>query len=116
MSYYLLSTIILFGCKISTFLILKFDCSCECRIAEDKVIFPAVDGEFPFLQEHAEEESQFNNFQRLIEGIQGEGATSNLEADFYSKLCSCADHIMETIQKHFCKEEVQVGIVQAIIF
>ncbi|KAI9113843.1 hypothetical protein K1719_015094 [Acacia pycnantha] len=72
-------------------------------IAEDKVIFPAVDGKLSFFQEHTEEESQLNNFRQLIEG-----ATSNLEADFYSKLCSCADHIMETIQKHFCKEEVQV--------
>lgn len=29
----------------------------ECSIAEDKVIFPAVDAEFIFVQEHAEEES-----------------------------------------------------------
>ncbi|KAF7834606.1 zinc finger protein BRUTUS-like isoform X1 [Senna tora] len=77
-------------------------------IAEDKVIFPAVDGELSFLQEHAEEESQFNDFRCLIEGIQSEGATSNSEAEFYSKLCSHADHIMETIQRHFRNEEVQV--------
>ncbi|XP_028786939.1 zinc finger protein BRUTUS isoform X2 [Neltuma alba] len=77
-------------------------------IAEDKVIFPAVDGELSFFQEHAEEESQFNEFRRLIEGIQSEGATSNSEAEFYPKLCSYADHIVETIQRHFRNEEVQV--------
>ncbi|KAF7819891.1 zinc finger protein BRUTUS-like isoform X1 [Senna tora] len=77
-------------------------------IAEDKVIFPAVDGQFSFFQEHAEEESQFNDFRCLIEAIQDEGATSNSEAEFYSKLCSHADHIMETIQRHFHNEEVQV--------
>ncbi|KAJ7975142.1 zinc finger protein-related [Quillaja saponaria] len=77
-------------------------------IAEDKVIFPAVDGQFSFHQEHAEEESQFNEFRCLIEGIQSEGATSNSEAEFYTKLCSHADHTMETIKRHFHNEEVQV--------
>ncbi|KAK7398904.1 hypothetical protein VNO78_10078 [Psophocarpus tetragonolobus] len=77
-------------------------------IAEDKVIFPAVDGEFSFFQEHAEEESQFNDFRRLIETIQSEGASSNSDVEFYSKLCTHADHIMETIQRHFHNEEVQV--------
>ncbi|XP_057750044.1 zinc finger protein BRUTUS-like [Arachis stenosperma] len=77
-------------------------------IAEDKVIFPAVDGELSFFQEHAEEESQFNDFRCLIEGIQSEGATSNSEVEFFSKLCSHADHIMETIERHFHNEEVQV--------
>ncbi|XP_054812756.1 zinc finger protein BRUTUS-like isoform X2 [Prosopis cineraria] len=77
-------------------------------IAEDQVIFPAVDGEFSFFQEHAEEESQFNDFRSLIEAIQNEEATSNSEAEFYSKLCSHADQIMETIQRHFHNEEVQV--------
>ncbi|RYR57278.1 hypothetical protein Ahy_A05g023000 isoform B [Arachis hypogaea] len=77
-------------------------------IAEDRVIFPAVDAELSFFQEHAEEESQFNDFRCLIERIQGEGATSNSEVEFYSKLCSHADHIMETIQRHFKNEEVQV--------
>ncbi|XP_061344985.1 zinc finger protein BRUTUS-like [Gastrolobium bilobum] len=77
-------------------------------IAEDKVIFPAVDGELSFFQEHTEEESQFNDFRCLIEGIQNEGASSNSEVEFYSKLCSHADHIMETIQRHFHNEEVQV--------
>ncbi|KAL9330220.1 hypothetical protein ACSQ67_005223 [Phaseolus vulgaris] len=77
-------------------------------IAEDKVIFRAVDGEFSFFQEHAEEESQFNDFRSLIESIQSEGATSNSDVEFYSKLCTHADHIMETIQRHFHNEEVQV--------
>ncbi|KAK9926326.1 hypothetical protein M0R45_023563 [Rubus argutus] len=49
-------------------------------IAEDKVLFPAVDGKISCFQEHAEEE----------------------------KLCSHADQIIETIQKHFSNEEVQV--------
>ncbi|XP_021653204.2 zinc finger protein BRUTUS isoform X2 [Hevea brasiliensis] len=77
-------------------------------IAEDKVIFPAVDGEFSFFQEHAEEESQFNEFRRLIESIQRAGANSNSAADFYAKLCSHTDQIIETIQRHFYNEEVQV--------
>ncbi|XP_027340585.1 zinc finger protein BRUTUS-like isoform X2 [Abrus precatorius] len=77
-------------------------------IAEDKVIFPAVDGEFSFCQEHAEEESQFNDFRCLIESIQSEGASSNSEVEFYSKLCTHADQIIETIQRHFHNEEVQV--------
>ncbi|XP_062158173.1 zinc finger protein BRUTUS [Alnus glutinosa] len=77
-------------------------------IAEDKVIFPAVDGEISFFQEHAEEESQFNEFRYLIESIQSAGETSTSAAEFYGKLCSHADHIMETIQRHFYNEEVQV--------
>lgn len=81
----------------------------DCSIAEDKVIFPAVDKELSFLHEHAEEESQFNKFRCLIESIQSAGANSSSVADFYSKLCSHADHIMETIQRHFNNEEVQVS-------
>ncbi|XP_023920867.2 zinc finger protein BRUTUS [Quercus suber] len=77
-------------------------------IAEDKVIFPAVDGEFSFFQEHAEEESQFNEFRYLIESIQSAGETSTSASEFYAKLCSHADHIMETTQRHFYNEEVQV--------
>lgn len=77
-------------------------------IAEDKVIFPAVDGELSFFQEHAEEESQFNEFRSLIETIQTAGAISTSEAEFYAKLCSHADQIMESIQRHFNNEEVQV--------
>ncbi|GMY15313.1 zinc finger protein BRUTUS isoform X1 [Fagus crenata] len=77
-------------------------------IAEDKVIFPAVDGEISFLQEHAEEESQFNEFRILIESIQSAGETSTSASEFYAKLCSHADLIMETIQRHFHNEEVEV--------
>ncbi|OVA12998.1 zinc finger protein [Macleaya cordata] len=76
-------------------------------IAEDKVIFPAVDRELSFAQEHAEEESQFEKFRCLIENIQNAGASST-SAEFYTKLCSHADQIMDTIQKHFHNEEVQV--------
>ncbi|XP_021645303.2 zinc finger protein BRUTUS isoform X2 [Hevea brasiliensis] len=77
-------------------------------IGEDKVIFPAIDGEFSFFQEHGEEESQFNEFKCLIESIQMAGANSNSAADFYAKLCLHADQMMETIQRHFYNEEVQV--------
>jgi len=83
----------------------------KCSIAEDKVIFPAVDGDFSFFQEHAEEESQFNDFRSLIERIVSEEATSSSEVELYSMLCLQADHIMETIQKHFHNEEVQVIIL-----
>ncbi|KAI7997314.1 Zinc finger protein BRUTUS [Camellia lanceoleosa] len=76
-------------------------------VAEDKVIFPALDAELCFAQEHAEEESQFDKFRCLIESIESAGANSS-SAEFYSKLCSHADHIMDTIQKHFHNEEVQV--------
>ncbi|KAL1352537.1 hypothetical protein AAHE18_06G174400 [Arachis hypogaea] len=66
-------------------------------IAEDRVIFSVVNTKLSFFQKHAEEESQFNYFWCLIERIQGEGVTSNSKVEFYSKLCSHADHIMETI-------------------
>ncbi|KAF8103682.1 hypothetical protein N665_0186s0050 [Sinapis alba] len=77
-------------------------------LAEDKVIFPAVDGEFSFSEEHDEEENQFNEFRCLIEKIKSAGASSTSAAEFYTKLCSHADQIMETIQRHFHNEEVQV--------
>ncbi|EPS73048.1 hypothetical protein M569_01704, partial [Genlisea aurea] len=76
-------------------------------IAEDKVIFPAVDGAaMSFVEEHAEEESEFEKFRCLIERIEKAGANS--AAEFYSELCSEADRIMETIKKHFMNEEVQI--------
>ncbi|KAK4423546.1 Zinc finger protein BRUTUS [Sesamum alatum] len=75
-------------------------------IAEDKVIFPAVDAEMSFIQEHAEEESEFDKFRHLIESIENAGANSS--ADFYSKLCSQADHIMGTVKNHFRNEEIKV--------
>ncbi|KAM0919555.1 hypothetical protein ACQ4PT_008115 [Festuca glaucescens] len=76
-------------------------------IAEDQVIFPAVDGEVCFEQEHAEQEQQFNKFRCLIEQIQTTGARSTA-VDFYSELCSQADQIMEEIEKHFNTEEAKV--------
>ncbi|KAK1553219.1 hypothetical protein Q3G72_031091 [Acer saccharum] len=76
-------------------------------IAEDKVIFPAVDAELSFAQEHAEEEIQFDKLRCLIESIQSAGANSS-SAEFYIKLCSQADLIMASIKKHFQNEEVQV--------
>ncbi|KAK1298760.1 hypothetical protein QJS10_CPB14g00381 [Acorus calamus] len=76
-------------------------------IAEDQVIFPAVDGKISFVQEHAEEESQFNSFRHLIESMQNAGASST-SADFYAKLYRQADQIMDTTQKHFQNEEIEV--------
>lgn len=76
-------------------------------IAEDKVIFPAVDAELSFAQEHAEEESEFDKFRCLIESIENDGANSS-SSEFCSKLCSHADHIMAIIEKHFKNEELQV--------
>lgn len=76
-------------------------------IAEDKIIFPAVDVELCFSKEHAEEEREFHKFRCLIESIKTPGSKS-LSADFYSELCSYADHILETIKKHFHNEEMQV--------
>ena len=81
-----------------------------CSIAEDRVIFPAVDAELSFAQEHAEEEIQFNKLRCLIENIQSAGANSS-SAEFYAKLCSQADRIMDSIQKHFHSEEVQASIL-----
>ena len=77
-------------------------------IAEDQVIFPAVNSELSFVLEHAEEERRFNNFRRLIQQIQMAGAKSTA-AEFYSELCSHADQIMEAIEKHFCNEETKVS-------
>ncbi|KAK6146853.1 hypothetical protein DH2020_020722 [Rehmannia glutinosa] len=75
-------------------------------IAEDKVIFPALDAEMSFVQEHTEEEGEFDKFRSLVEGIEIAGANSS--AEFYSNLCSQADHIMETVKSHFRNEEFQV--------
>ena len=77
-------------------------------IAEDKVIFPAVDAELSFAQEHAEEEIIFEKIRCAIENIQLANAKSSLD-DLYARLCSYADQIMDTIQKHFHNEEIQVG-------
>ncbi|KAL0408886.1 UNVERIFIED_CONTAM: Zinc finger protein BRUTUS [Sesamum radiatum] len=81
-------------------------------IAEDKVIFPAVDAEMSFIQEHAEEESEFDKFRYLIESIENAGANSS--ADFYSKLCSQADHIMGTVKNHFRNEEIKVVLEEFV--
>ncbi|KAM7479689.1 hypothetical protein LguiA_027902 [Lonicera macranthoides] len=77
-------------------------------IAEDKVIFPAVDEELSFLLEHAEEESQFNEFHCLIESIQSAEVNSSSAAEFYAQLSSHACLIIETITRHFHNEESQV--------
>ena len=84
--------------------------SLVCSIAEDQVIFPAVDGELSFVQEHAEEERRFNKFRSLIEQIQIAGARSTV-VDFYSELCSQANEIMQKIERHFSDEETKVSLV-----
>uniref|UniRef100_A0A7N0TKZ8 Zinc finger protein BRUTUS n=1 Tax=Kalanchoe fedtschenkoi TaxID=63787 RepID=A0A7N0TKZ8_KALFE len=76
-------------------------------IAEDKVVFPAVDAELSFAHEHAEEKIQFDKLRCLIESIQNDGAKRSSE-EFYSNLCSQANNIVENILKHFRSEEVQV--------
>jgi zinc finger-like protein len=87
---------------------MNFSCLSVCSIAEDKVIFTAVDAELSFAQEHAEEEIQFDKLRCLIESIQSAEANST-SAEFCTKLCFQADQIMDTIQKHFLDEEVQVS-------
>ncbi|MBA0666529.1 hypothetical protein Goklo_002930, partial [Gossypium klotzschianum] len=79
-------------------------------IAEDRVIFPAVDAELSFTQEHVEEEIQFNKLRRLIENIQSAGADSS-SAEFFANLCSQADQIMDSMQKHFHSEEAQASVL-----
>ncbi|KAL0816513.1 hypothetical protein Bca101_072957 [Brassica carinata] len=54
--------------------------------------------ELSFSEEHDEEENQFNDA----------GASSTSAVEFYTKLCSHADQIMEIIQRHFHNEEIQV--------
>ncbi|XP_062232065.1 zinc finger protein BRUTUS-like isoform X2 [Phragmites australis] len=76
-------------------------------IAEDQVIFPAVDGELSFVKEHADEEQSFNKFRCLIQQIQIAGARSTA-VDFYSELCSQADQIMQKIERQFNDEETKV--------
>ncbi|EXB77523.1 Uncharacterized RING finger protein [Morus notabilis] len=76
-------------------------------IAEDEVIFPAVDAEISFVHEHAEEEIQFDKLRFLIESIQSAGAKSS-SSEFCMKLCSHADRIMDSILRHFQNEEAQV--------
>ncbi|VAH63071.1 unnamed protein product [Triticum turgidum subsp. durum] len=84
-------------------------------IAEDQVVFPAVNSELSFVLEHAEEERRFNNFRCLIQQIQMAGAKSTA-AEFYSELCSHADQIMEAIEKHFCNEETKVLPQARVLF
>uniref|UniRef100_A0ACD5VQK9 Uncharacterized protein n=1 Tax=Avena sativa TaxID=4498 RepID=A0ACD5VQK9_AVESA len=84
-------------------------------IAEDQVVFPAVNSELSFVLEHAEEERRFNNFRRLIQQIQMAGAKSTA-AEFYSELCSHADQIMEAIEKHFYNEETKVLPQARVLF
>ena len=79
-------------------------------IAEDQIIFPAVDGQVSFAQEHAEEERQFTKFRSIIETIQNDSANSS-SMEFHSKLCLHADQIIDTIQKHFSDEEANVSSV-----
>ena len=79
-----------------------------CSIAEDKVIFPAVDAELSFADQHAEEEIQFDKLRHLIECIQADKVKCS-SAEIHKKLSSHADQIIETIQKHFHDEEMHVS-------
>ncbi|EXC25401.1 Uncharacterized RING finger protein [Morus notabilis] len=74
-------------------------------IAKDKVIFPAVYSEISFFHQHVEAESKFNEFWTLI---QSSRTVSYTPSEFHLKLFSCADQIMETINRQFYIEEVQV--------
>ncbi|KAF7827794.1 zinc finger protein BRUTUS-like [Senna tora] len=76
-------------------------------IAEDKVIFPAIDAELSFFHEHADEELQFDKLRCLIEGIQSAGANSS-STEYYMQLRSHAEQIMDTLLNHFENEEAQV--------
>ncbi|CAI9096158.1 OLC1v1032241C1 [Oldenlandia corymbosa var. corymbosa] len=76
-------------------------------IAEDKVIFPAVDSGLSFAKEHAEEESEFERFRYLMESIESASANST-SAEYCLSLCSHADRVMQTITNHFQNEETQV--------
>ncbi|KAL0538735.1 hypothetical protein IC582_022892 [Cucumis melo] len=76
-------------------------------IAEDKVIFPAVDAELSFADQHAEEEIQFDKLRHLIECIQADKVKC-ASAEIHKKLSSHADQIIKTIQKHFHDEEMHV--------
>lgn len=79
-------------------------------MAEDKVIFPAVDLELSFAEEHAEEEIQFDRLRCLIESIQTDGANSS-SAQFNTELCLHANQMIDSIKKHFQNEELQVCIL-----
>ncbi|URD72184.1 CHY zinc finger [Musa troglodytarum] len=76
-------------------------------IAEDQILFPAVDMPISFVEDHAEEKNQFSNLRCLIKRIECAGVNS-VSPEFYSKLCSHVDRIMVTIQRHFNVEEAQV--------
>ncbi|RZB91645.1 Zinc finger protein BRUTUS isoform C [Glycine soja] len=76
-------------------------------IAEDRVIFPAIKAELHFLQDHTDEELQFDKLRCLIDSIQSAGADSS-SAEFYFKLSSHTEQITDTILKHFEDEEAQV--------
>lgn len=78
-------------------------------IAEDKVIFPAIDAKLSFFHEHADEELQFDKLRCLIEGIQSAGSSSS-STECYMQLRSLAEQIMYTILNHFENEEAQVNI------
>ncbi|KAL3731454.1 hypothetical protein ACJRO7_028346 [Eucalyptus globulus] len=76
-------------------------------MAEDKVIFPAVDLELSFVEEHAAEEIQFDRLRHLIKSIQTDGANTT-SAGFNTELCSHADQMIDSIKKHFQNEELKV--------
>lgn len=66
-----------------------------------------------FVEDHTEEKNQFNKLSCLIKHIECAGVNS-VSPEFYSKLCSHADRIMVTIQRHFNVEEAQVYLILSV--
>ena len=67
-----------------------------------------MDAELSFVQEHADEEFEFDKLRCLIEDIQSAGENSS--ADLYTKMSCHADQIMYTVLNHFKTEEAQVSM------
>lgn len=79
--------------------------------AEDKVIFPAIGQKakqcISFDNEHMQEERQFDDIRRLLEGAQNEiGSLASTEIS--SQLCGSAELILQTIEGHLVDEEIKV--------
>ncbi|PON56330.1 43kDa postsynaptic protein [Parasponia andersonii] len=74
-------------------------------IANDKVIFPSVYGETSIFHQHAEVKSKFSEFWYLIQSAR---AVSIASHEFHSNLSSCADQVIETINRHFNIEQLQI--------
>lgn len=76
-----------------------------CSFAKDKIVFPAVYLGTSSFNQRAEVESKFNEFWTLIQSAR---TVSITPAEFHLKLFSCADKIIETLNRQFYIDEVQV--------